>query len=263
MELPENSEIIEEQENPSSEEPISGRKPYSTMRGIETVISVAILMATLLTLWNPRSLFKTPNLTALLRNETLLNEEQAIEAESTSDHIALLAGHWQDNRGEVCADGLLEEDVNLNVVNRVAQALTELGYQVDIFPEYDQGLLNYQGAAFVAVYSGSCAASPAPPSGFKVATSLTAQNPEIVNQLAACLAESYQEYTNLPFTYEIINPDHFSYHIFRDIHPTTPAIFIEIGSLNTDRKIIVGQAERVANGITSGIICFLGQHEEN
>lgn len=264
MDNPEKIENTEEElVTDLPEETQSPHRSYSTMRGVETVISIAILMATLLTLWNPRSLFRAPNLAALLKNEVLQQQTLDTEMEDTTSHIALLVGHWQDNQGEVCADGLVEEDVNLNVVNRTAQLLRELGYKVDIFPEFDLGLLNYQGAALVTVYSGSCAQNPVPPSGFKVATSLTSQNPETVDRLAVCLSDSYKEYTKLPFTLEVINPDHFSYHVFRDIHPETPAAFIEIGSLNTDRKIIVGQADQVASGLASGIICFLGQGETN
>jgi hypothetical protein len=90
-----------------------------------------------------------------------------------------------------------------------------------------------------------------------VASSLTVQNPDVVNRLTVCLSEAYQEHTRLPFRYEVINPDHFSYHIFRDIHPQTPAVLIEVGSLNTDRDVIVGRADSAANGITSGILCFM------
>ncbi len=240
-----------------SREPASERSEYSVSRGVQTVISIAILMATLLTLWNPRRFLNTPDLTALLRDDALQQKQQTPKTQDTSQHIGLLVGHWQDNQGEVCADGLVETDVNLNIVNRAAQALMSMGYTVDIFPEYDLGLLNYQGATLIAVYSGSCAQSPAPPSGFMVASSLTVQNPDVVNRLTVCLSEAYQEHTRLPFRYEVINPDHFSYHIFRDIHPQTPAVLIEVGSLNTDRDVIVGRADSAANGITSGILCFM------
>jgi len=86
---------------------------------------------------------------------------------------------------------------------------------------------------------------------------LTAENPENVNNLSVCLAENYQKYTQLPFTYEIINPDHASYHIFRDIHPDTPAVLIEIGKLSTNRDLIANQSSSIVEGITAGIICFV------
>jgi hypothetical protein len=80
-----------------------------------------------------------------------------------------------------------------------------------------------------------------------------------VNALAICLSESYGEAINIPFTYEILNPDHPSYHIFRDIHSLTPAVMIETGSLKTDRPILINQADRVAEAIAAGILCFLNQ----
>jgi len=109
----------------------------------------------------------------------------------------------------------------------------------------------------VAIYSGSCAEEPSPPSGFKVGTSLTAQNLDVVNRLAVCVSEEYQKTTNLAFQYEVVNPDHPSYHIFRDIHPETPAVRFEIGSLKSDRELVMGQPDLVAEGITFGILCFL------
>lgn len=255
---PEDPILHPEEEFGETQEEVQDRPSYTVMSGIQTVLSIALVMATLLTLWNPRKFLGTPNLSALIRAESAQNIlEENSAAESTIDHIGILAGHWQDDPGEVCADGLTEMDVNLNTANRIAQLLTEMGYQVDIFPEFDLALLNYHSAAFVAVYSGSCADSPLPPSGFKVGTSLTAQNPEIVNNLAICVSEAYQEKTRLPFRYEVLNPDHPSYHIFRDIHIETPAILIETGSLKTDRTILTNQAETVAEGIVSGILCFL------
>jgi N-acetylmuramoyl-L-alanine amidase len=255
-------EIPEIEEEPAEQEEIKP-VPYTVLSGFQSVLSIAIVMATLLTLWNPRKLLSTPNLSAMLRAEAAQSQETGSPTEDTTNHIGLLAGHWQDNPGEVCSDGLIEADVNQALANRVSQILTDMGYKVDIFPEYDLSLLNYHSAAFVAIYGGSCTDNPLPPSGFKVASSLTAQNPESVNQLAVCLSEEYQKATKLPFTYEVLNPDHLSFHIFRDIHPETPAVMIEVGSLKTDRNIIVSQAEKVSNGIVAGILCFLDSQSKN
>ncbi len=231
--------------------------PYTVMNGFQSVLSIAIVMATLLTLWNPRKLLSTPNLNALLKAEALQPQNTGSQSEVTTNDIGLLVGHWQDNPGEVCSDGLIEADVNQALANRVSQTLTDMGYEIDVFPEYDLSFLNYKSAVFVAIYSGSCSDSPLPPSGFKVATSLTSQLPEQVNQLAVCLAEEYQKSTGLSFSYEILNPDHPSFHIFRDIHPETPAVLIEVGSLKTDRSLLVNQTGKVADGIVAGIMCYL------
>ena len=249
-------EIPEPEETPAEE---VEKKPaaYTVMSGFQTVLSIAVVMATLLTLWNPRKLLSTPNLSALLRAEAAQQLQSASSTEDTTKHIGILAGHWQDSPGEVCSDGLIEADVNQALAAHVAQTLTDMGYKVDVFPEYDLALLNYHSAAFVAIYSGSCAETPLPPSGFKVDSSLTAQHPDKVNQLAVCLSEQYQKATKLPFTYEVLNPDHPSYHIFRDIHAETPAVMIEVGSLKTDRSMIIGQSDTVSDGIVAGILCYL------
>jgi len=230
---------------------------HSVLRGVQSVISIAVVMATLLTLWNPRKVFKTPDLNALLLQEAVSESSAENNDSETSDHIGILAGHWLDSAGDVCPDGLSETDVNLDVANRVTQLLKDMGFKADLFPEFDLGLLNYKARGLVAIYSGSCLQHPSASSGFKIGSSLTAANPDITNQLAVCLAEAYQKKTKLPFTYEVINPDHPAYHIFRDIDTVTPAILIEIGSLNADRQLITSRANLVAEAITDGLLCFL------
>jgi hypothetical protein len=126
-----------------------------------------------------------------------------------------------------------------------------------MFPEYDLKLLNYEGAAFVAIYSGSCVDDPLPASGFKIGGSYSAKNPDQIDQLATCISKEYQTATGLPFTYEVINAESASYHIFRDVSGNTPAVRLEMGSLKTDRKILVDQADKTADGIVAGIICYL------
>jgi N-acetylmuramoyl-L-alanine amidase len=225
---------------------------------VQTVISVAVLVATLFTLWNPRKLFGTPNIYDLFQSESVLETASSnLKTSEDAVQIGILAGEWKYSTGEVCADGTIEVDINLNIANRVKLDLEDKKYQVDLFPEIDLELLNYEADLLVAVYSGSCLQNPLPPSGFMVGTSLTAENPDIINKLAVCLAENYQESTHLPFSYEMINPDHPSYHIFRDIHPDTPAILIEIGKLSTDRNLIEKKTTSIVDGITAGIECFL------
>ena len=234
------------------------KEDYTIFRGIQSVVSIAILIATLLTLWNPRKVFKTPNLYDLFQSEaTLETYDNNLSADDSQIRIGILAGHWQNSTGEVCADGVIEADINYDIANRIKLNLEEKGFQINLFPEFDLDLLNYEADALVAVYSGSCLQAPPPPSGFKIGMSLTAENPEKANDLAVCLAENYQNYTQLPFTYEVINPDHSSYHIFRDLHPDTPAVLIEIGALSTDRDLITNRSNSIAEGIAAGITCYI------
>jgi len=244
--------------NEQNQKDVVEKEDYSIFQGIQSVVTIAILIATLLTLWNPRKVFKTPNLYDLFQSEAALETyDNNLLADDSRIRIGILAGHWQNSTGEVCADGVIEADINYNIASRIKLNLEEKNFQVNLFPEFDLDLLNYEADALVAVYSGSCLQAPPPPSGFKIGTSLTAENPEKANDLAVCLAENYQDYTNLPFTYEIINPDHSSYHIFRDIHPNTPAILIEIGALSTDRDLITNRSNSIAEGIAAGITCFV------
>ena len=61
----------------------------------------------------------------------------------------------------------------------------------------------------------------------------------------------------LPFNYEVINAEDASYHIFRDISPNTPAVRLKMGSLKTDRTLLLEQQDQAAKGIVAGIQCFL------
>ncbi len=256
--LPDDDAVEPEEPLETETEQPQDRPDYTVLNGVQTVISIALVMATLLTLWNPRKVFRSPSLTSLIDAGAT---QSALEAEAKTDqsqHIAILAGHWQDNNpGEVCLDGIIESDVNYDIASRVSQKLEDLGYSVDLFPEYDLEYLNYQGAALIAIYSGSCAENPPPASGFNIGGSYSAQNPEKVDQLATCISSEYQKATKLPFTFEVIDSENASYHIFRDIGVNTPAVRLELGSLKTDREILVNQADKTADGIVAGILCFL------
>jgi N-acetylmuramoyl-L-alanine amidase len=265
LEDPENVEFPEAEASNEPESSSKKNKPeYTVLNGVQTVVSIALVMATLLTLWNPRKVFNTPSLASLVEAEATKVAAEAEASKNPAERIGILSGHWEDsNPGEVCADGLIESDVNHDIATRVAEKLEDLGYSVDQFPEYDLSLLNYEGAAFIAIYSGSCAEDPLPASGFRIGGSYSAQNPNQIDRLATCLSEKYQNATGLPFAYSVINAEDASYHIFRDVSANTPAVRLELGSLKTDRRIIVDQADKAADGIVAGILCFLNEQGEN
>jgi len=233
------------------------RRPYTVMRGVQTVFSIAVVMATLLTLWNPRRMLRPTSLDDLLRQAEIAKTDEAESGGEGGSQIGILSGYWQNTTGEVCADGLVESEVNYLIASLTAQILIDEGYDVKIFPEYDLALLNFKGKALVALYSGSCAENPKPPSGFKIESSPTTEHPDLIDQFAVCLADKYRETTGLNPVFNVINPDHPSYHIFRDIDPETPAVRIEMGSLMSDRHVLIENPEAAASGIAEGIICFL------
>jgi len=239
-------------------EELQHEEPFTVARGVQSVIAFAVLIATIFTLWNPRNLFRSPNIYNLFDLEP--SEEPAAADSVPEDgeiQIGLLAGHWQNTTGEVCADGTIEADVNYEIISRLQRALEKEDYAVRVFPEFDLDLINFEADVFIALYSGSCLTNPPAKSGFSIGTSLISGDQIAVNNLAVCLTESYQDYTRLPFTYQVIDEDHSSFHIFRDVAPSTPAVMIEIGSLSADRYLITSQTETIIEGITQGIECHL------
>jgi hypothetical protein len=47
------------------------------------------------------------------------------------------------------------------------------------------------------------------------------------------------------------------YHNFREIHPLTPGVILELGFMRADREKLTNQQDMLARGITEGILCFL------
>ena len=47
------------------------------------------------------------------------------------------------------------------------------------------------------------------------------------------------------------------YHAFSEIDPNTIAAIIETGFLNLDRGILTQHTDQVADGVVSGLLCFV------
>jgi N-acetylmuramoyl-L-alanine amidase len=221
-------------------------------------------MATLFTLWTPFNLFASQSTDENLQSLEITSSQQ--ELNPTKPVIGIVVGHWQQSTGTICEDGLTEVSINLAIANMVKTKMETSGYAVYLFEENDLRLINFRGAALIAIYTGSCHDSPENSSGFTIGNSTLNNQLEISNALVACIGEKYQQQTELPFSYQIISEGHPAYHIFRDINPETlfrdinpetPAIQLITGSLLHDRDILESQAETVAAGITLGLLCFL------
>jgi N-acetylmuramoyl-L-alanine amidase len=174
--------------------------------------------------------------------------------------IGLVAGHWSaDPRkydpGAVCPDGLTEVEINLAVAQSVKALLENRGYEVDLLEEFDSRLEGYQADALVSIHTDSCDIPKV--SGFKVASVLHSAVPEEEDLLVKCLREEYQKATGLPFHEHSITYDMTEYHAFYEIASQTPGAIIETGFMAADRQILLGQQDKVAQGIANGIICFL------
>ena len=174
----------------------------------------------------------------------------------SSPNVGLVAGHWQNDSGAICADGLQEVEINLDVARRVATLLRQQGYRAEVLPEFSPKLNGYQAAALLAIHSDSCMEEL---SGFKVARMTHAQNPEVEDRLVAALYESYEKATGLKPHLNTITDDMRQYHALRRIAPDTPGAIIECGFMGGDRAILTEQPDRVAEGIANGLLTFLSE----
>jgi N-acetylmuramoyl-L-alanine amidase len=257
----------------SKEEPIAKpvtpqvRKPVNKLprrvNALGATIGVAILLATLFTAWTPNSLFAS-NLQDQLR---LILTPQAgpntvITTPQPQLRIGIVAGHSGNDSGAVCYDengvaDLTEADVNLKIANLVQKNLEAQGLQVDLLNEFDTRLNGYRAVALVSIHNDSCEYINDEATGFKVASSLETRDVNRAQRLTACLVDRYERETNLTYHANSITPDMTQYHAFSEIDPNTITAIIETGFLNLDRDILTNQTDRVAQGITQGILCFI------
>jgi len=169
-------------------------------------------------------------------------------------HIGIVAGHYGNDAGATCPDGLKEADINLAVAERVVGRLARKGYTVELMTEFDDKLAGYQADVFLSIHSDSCIPGL---SGFKVARSETSLIPEAEDQLVKCLIDSYGELTGLNFHANSISEHMRDYHAFREIAASTPGAIVELGFMNDDRNFLLYRQDRLAKGLVDGIECFL------
>lgn len=172
-------------------------------------------------------------------------------------HIGIIAGHWGNDAGAVCEDGLTEVSVNLDIARRVQSQLERLGYQVDLLEEFDTRLTGYRADALLSIHADSCKYVNDEATGFKVASAAHRSTANQDSQLVDCLTQHYARRTGLPFHAGSITYDMTDYHGFFEIAPTTPAAIIETGFLYLDRDILTRDTDKIAAGIVEGLVCFL------
>jgi N-acetylmuramoyl-L-alanine amidase len=169
--------------------------------------------------------------------------------------VGIVAGHWPEDPGAICPDGLREADINYAIAALVVNSLRQEGYWVDLLDEYDPALSGYQAAALVSLHVDSCLPGA---SGFKVARAARSAVPEEEDALVGCLYREYEEATGLHRHEGSITPEMLYYHTFWRIAPETPGAIIEMGFMADDADVLLEGQELAAQGIVSGILCFLG-----
>ncbi len=248
---------MDDETQSDSPQPTS-RKAPGIFGTLWSIVTVALVMATLFTLWTPANLFS---------NQLLDNMFQAWQANPTLTYptptpvprplIGIVAGHWGNDSGSVCSDGLTEMSVNLDIATRVQQKLRAEGFEVDLLQEFDPKLYEYQALALVSIHNDSCDYVNDEATGFKVAAAASSAYPEKAERLSACLIDRYSKITGLKNHPNTITNDMTQYHTFREINTNTTAAIIETGFLNLDRRILTEQPDLIADGVTQGILCYV------
>ena len=177
--------------------------------------------------------------------------------------IGIVAGHWGNDPGAVCADELTEAEINLTIATLVRDQLVAEGFDVDLLKEFDVRLAGYRALALVSIHADSCDYVNDQATGFKVASAIGSSDQSRSDRLSACLRSRYAVQTGLTYHSTSITVDMTSYHAFDEIHHETPAVIVETGFMNLDRQILTRYPDQVARGITAGVLCFIRNEDVN
>lgn len=250
----------------SSAQPLPEVNPkprrFPVMGSIQTIATYAFLLATLFTLFTPDNLFSDQMLKRVFQawqaNPTEIAQLNPGASNGTQAlPIGIVSGHWKNDSGSVCADGITEEQVNLTISTLVQQDLAAQGYQVDLLAEFDPLLSQYKGLVLLSIHNDSCDYINDAATGFKVAAAVHSAYPEKANRLTACLIDRYAKDTGLSFHAGSITNDMTYYHAFDEINTETTAAIIETGFLNLDKQVLTQHPDVIAKGITDGLLCYI------
>lgn len=237
------------------------RASVNVLRQLYVVFGVGAVLATLFTAWTPLGLFPSglaEQLAGVLSGSS--REQEGLYPTPTArprPRIGIVAGHWGNDSGAVCPDGLTEVEINLNIATRVKEKLAAEGFDVDLLQEFDDKLEQYQALALVSIHADTCQFIDDSASGFKVAAALASAYPEKANRLVACLRSRFEGTTGLRHHAGSATNDMGRYHAFEEIHSDTTAVIIETGFMNLDRQILTQQPDLLADGIAQGVLCYI------
>jgi len=245
---------------PAGKMPRQKQNPFSVFGSLQTVFIYAFLIASLFTLFTPNNLFSGQSLNRMFQawqaNPSNVAQPALNPVINPSGRIGIVAGHWKNDSGAVCPNGLEEVKVNLTIASLVQQKLAKEGYQVDLLEEFDSRLSQYQAMALISIHSDSCDFISTDATGFKVAAALESAFPEKTDRLSGCLIDRYSATTKL--TYRAGNTNDMTYyHAFSEVNTETPAVIIEVGFLNLDQQILTQQPDLIADGIVNGLLCYI------
>ncbi len=247
----------------------TARSGFSTWSSLQSILSIAVLMATLFTVFMPANLFSNKSLDEMMTAaDPQLQPTQPLPTSTPSGapRIGIISGHKgiYDDPGAVCPTGFLpgglttEAEVNERIATLVMQKLSAMGYQVDLLDEFDGRLANYSALALVSIHNDSCGYINDEATGFKVSAAMMNSNvPDQSERLSTCLIQRYEATTGMKFHFNSITEDMTYYHVFNEIDGNTPAAIIETGFLNLDGYRLVTDTDVIAQGVVNGILCYV------
>ena len=245
----------------SSQAQRTRRARTNMLRQLYLVFGVGVVLATLFTAWTPLGLFPSD---LAGQFASVFNDSSSSGAGSSltptarpRPRIGIVAGHWGNDSGAICPDGLSEVDINLNVATRVKEKLSAEGFDVDLLQEFDEQLEQYQALALISIHADTCQFIDNNATGFKIAAALASAHPERANRLVACLSSRYEGNTGLRHHAGSATRDMTSNHAFDELHSDTTAAIIETGFMNLDRQILTQQPDLIAEGIAEGLLCYI------
>ncbi len=243
------------------------RVGFNMWGALQTIISVAIVMATIFTMWNPSNIFSNQILDRMFRSanfsETKPTSIPRTPTASARPRIGIVAGHWGNDSGAVCQNGMTEVELNLKIATLVRDDLVNEGYDVDLLQEKDERLYEYAALALVSIHNDSCDYINNDATGFKVAAAMSSVFPEKATRLTACMVDRYGSVTDLRYHANTITKDMTNYHTFNEINNQTTAAIIEAGFMNLDYQILTERTDLIARGISQGILCFIRNEDLN
>lgn len=270
---PEDEEEDEPEPEPYTGPPV-GLRFGVLLRTMGIVMGVAALIATVFTWWTPNVFLPTESIEQISMALATQSGLEALEALPTRpptatplpplpDRIGIVSGHRGihpqsgiEDPGAVCDDGLTEREINEAAATRVVDWLTQHGYEVDLFDEFDPRLEGYRARVLVSIHADTCEYINEFATGFKVASFAESSTPDEDARLVACLINRYGDTTGLSF-HPSVTFDMTQYHNFREISPGTVGAIVEVGFMNLDRELLQNSPDVVALGVARGILCYL------
>jgi N-acetylmuramoyl-L-alanine amidase len=240
--------------------PPSPRRParFSVWHAVQTLAGMAFVLATLFTMWTPANLFSNNLLDEMMRSAgTTKATLYPTLTPSPRLRIGIISGHMGYDSGAVCPDQLTEAEVNYKIATLLVNNLKADGFDVELLNEFDARLIKLQAMALISIHNDSCIYYNDQLTGFKVAPRTNGAAPESDRKLSNCMIDRYAKVTGMRFHPNTITKDMTNYHAFDEIDKSTTAAIIETGFLATDRAFLLGQTDKVAQGIREGILCFV------